>query len=448
MKKFLLLSLLLAAWQLPIAYGQVCWATMPGAPSYPNYSGGPSFSALSVSDYLCAPQPNVLWGLLPNSYSQGSPGQRDNSETLFCTTDNGQTWNSVVTNSTYGRTSGGISTRALSAVDGQKAWILSTGGIFRTTTGINGFVNMGSNLAASFQDIHFFTELIGVGFAYSGVANTLTTYRTTDGGYTWAQVYSMAAPGFGRVIKHSMGNSFWLSNGYGGGYILRTTNAGLTWAVIASVGNVAFESELQGLGHQYISQSAMQVARTIDGGLTWTIVPGSSSPFTFVRDMISIPGMAGTYLAIGSTSSGSNVTAISYNWGTSWQVLSTGLPISSDNLRQVAAGGPGQLWASVQGDVNMIMRYSCTALATQRSSAAPQLLAYPNPTTNLLTLAGPLQGTETARLYDGTGRLCLSTTFSDAHRQCDLSAQAPGLYSLLLTDEAGNLRTLRVSKLP
>ncbi|MBO0358152.1 T9SS type A sorting domain-containing protein [Hymenobacter sp. BT186] len=426
---------------VPPIYGQSPWVAPQNGPNF--VWGGNYFNTI-----ISSPQPNMLAGRV--YFFASRAGSNCNA---FVTTDNGITWQQQVIASTV-RVLPGFSEVGTYAVDmfmldGQHMWLLSRDAatnaqsLLRTTTGLAGLVALPNPPPASFSHIHFFNPNVGLALANA----PLRIFRTVDGGSTWNLLPNVTLTGslalYPFTTFQGASNTVWI---FTDNAMLRTTDAGLTWTT-ATIPNgfqtVAFENTLQGLG--YTDASVRELFRTTDGGLTWTRVPNGSQPTS--TSITAMPNQPGTYLRVGYT----GIFALTRDGGNTWQTMST----DGSNFYMVAASSPSHIWAgsyewgSSSRPGPPLLRYVGTALATKKSATpALSILVYPNPSTGLVQLAGPLTGKETARVYDVAGQLCQQGFVSDAQRTLDLSAQAPGLYLLKLTAPDGTIRTQRLSKLP
>jgi hypothetical protein len=91
--------------------------------------------------------------------------------------------------------------------------------------------------------------------------------------------------------------------------------------------------------------------------------------------------------------------------------------------------------ANLAQSLNTLARVA-TPLAARESTAAAQISLYPNPTAGLITIAGPvaLEGSP-AVVYDVLGKAVLTARLRGG--QLNLSALAPGVYSLVLDTSEG-----------
>lgn len=297
MKNTLLTLLLGFGSVLPAAYGQGPWVEPPVTPNY-HYQ-----APYGASVRLEAPQPDVLWGTAAGYQGLGVGWTR-----AFCSTDNGQTWQTQVVASTGRGMNGsytGHTMRDISFLDAQNAWLLkspslpsvpATGVVLaRTTSGPLGFTDMPNPLPAPFQQIHFFTPLIGVAQVPGTGFTNWPIYRTTDGGATWTLVSNTpavsSATGSFYYRKAGLANALWLTAD--ANTVLRTADAGLSWTALPNPGLMVFADELHGLAFEPMASTPV-LSRTDDGGQTWTPVPYNGPGKLTTID--AVPGRAGPVL--------------------------------------------------------------------------------------------------------------------------------------------------------
>ncbi|WP_305031619.1 T9SS type A sorting domain-containing protein [Hymenobacter convexus] len=308
-------------------------------------------------------------------------------------------------------------------------------------------MTIASPLPAFFEKIHFFDATTGVAPALGSNGTTWQIYRSSDAGVTWTMLPATlpVPPGGGTIVaKTAKGSHLWfaLSNGS----VLQTLDGGLTWAytstgVGTTLHGIAFRDALNGLAFD----AYQHLARTTDGGLTWTPVV-NALPYG-VNSMTTKPGTSGTYVSalfwtgIGTISTSSDD-------GLTWQTRVV------DTLPYVdlALGADDQLWSAVNflnnapysppsgfPGTDVVLRYAGSPLATQ-SAKASGALAYPNPTTGRVHL--PDSEGSTVRVYDATGRV---QAFTGMSGELDFSAAPTGLYFITIKKPSGVATTQRIS---
>jgi len=233
--------------------------------------------------------------------------------------------------------------RDVHAVDENRAYLMSAGPgkrsrIYKTIDGgQNWQLQFLNTIAEGFLDgIAFWDEKTGLAYG-DPLERHLFILKTTNGGATWHRIanqnippvmegeYSFAASGTGIAVH---GKNAWISTGGAAARVFRSTNRGETWTVAstpfvngesAGIFSLAFGEAQNGIaiGGDYRKPDAGEnnLARTTDGGQTWTLVKGHSVEY---RSCVQyIPGTL-ALLSVGP--SGSD---ISVDDGLSWTKLDT-----------------------------------------------------------------------------------------------------------------------------
>jgi photosystem II stability/assembly factor-like uncharacterized protein len=278
------------------------WATMPAAPKqnsqYTMRMGG-----------LASPAPGVVWGVF------GDSGFRSFTTGLYRTGDNGVTWQNVYS-STLGATYNGVSPIGFSFPDANTAWVLTkdvgsgpaNSSLNKVTIGPGGssYAVVAASLPAMFAQIHFFDATTGVAIAEPGTGSSAwQTYRTTNAGVSWSAVPSTMPAGVvsnvleSLMSKVAIGPRWWVATGTGN--VLQTKDGGATWASTSTglgtaLTAIAFRDANNGLAYG----ANQQLARTTDGGLTWTLIANALP--SRVSTITALPGVPGGYLCASSAS--------------------------------------------------------------------------------------------------------------------------------------------------
>ncbi len=373
------------------------------------------------------------------------------------------------------------------------------GEIRKTTNGGTTWVNKAAGKfvgEGSFCNwVHMFNPLIGVSLG-DPTGKTATNpgvfeiLRTIDGGETWTRLQA----GFPAPLLAEYGNSrsFFASTSTPGTLwtglasqnatdqvrVLKTTDFGVTWTVsplipniVGAVTQLAFKSNnLDGIAYgstvtgtgANATVTAINVARTSNGGLTWSaITPVNTPTGSFFR--FAIDAVGGTYYSTGSRfpvpttlapeDGGTSYSTDGINWTniTTRGVLSApGFFLSMDLLPGTAANtlaGYGGLYTDTNG-FGGVYKYAGPAqpvLATRNAALQSALSVYPNPSSSGLfsvDLGSELKAGAQLLVSDALGRQVKAQTLNAAavgsrKINLDLSGEKAGIYTLQIRTEAG-----------
>jgi len=233
--------------------------------------------------------------------------------------------------------------RDVHAVDENRAYLMSAGPgkrsrIYKTIDGgQNWQLQFLNTIAEGFLDgIAFWDEKTGLAYG-DPLERHLFILKTTNGGATWHRIanqnippvtegeYSFAASGTGIAVH---GKNAWISTGGAAARVFRSTDRGETWTVVstpfvngesAGIFSLAFREAQNGIaiGGDYRKPDAGEnnLARTTDGGQTWTLVKGHSVEYRSCVQYI-----PGTLALVSVGPSGSD---ISVDDGLTWAKLDT-----------------------------------------------------------------------------------------------------------------------------
>ena len=233
--------------------------------------------------------------------------------------------------------------RDVHAVDENRAYLMSAGPgkrsrIYKTIDGgQNWQLQFLNTIPEGFLDgIAFGDEKTGLAYG-DPLDGHLFILKTTNGGATWHHIanqnippvmegeYSFAASGTGIVVH---GKNAWISTGGAAARVFRSTNRGETWTVVstpfvngesAGIFSLAFREAQNGIaiGGDYRKTDAGEnnLARTTDGGQTWTLVKSHSVEYRSCVQYI-----PGTLALVSVGPSGSD---ISVDDGLTWTKLDT-----------------------------------------------------------------------------------------------------------------------------
>jgi Abnormal spindle-like microcephaly-assoc'd, ASPM-SPD-2-Hydin/CARDB len=270
------------------------------------------------------------------------------------TTNGGATWTDGIVPATPG-----LRWADLSAVNGTTAWgafvDANNGGgeLYKTT---NGGLSWFRQLSTGFQSTGSYLDAVRMFSATNGVAigdpvgTDFEVYTTANGGTTWTRVPAANLPNaltgefvyLGQMVTNGTAN-VWFGTTLG--RVFRSTNGGQSWSVsttpLTTIQHIAFSSATDGLILETDNTTAALVgmARTTNGGVTWTSVTPSGTVYT--RDLQNVPGRAGTYVSAGPYISTLGAgSSYSLDGGLTWNALETGVQRTS-----IGAADVSHVWA-------------------------------------------------------------------------------------------------------
>ncbi len=275
--------------------------------------------------YMHAVNANVVWAA---AYDGTNP---NNAIQEFTRTINGgTTW-------TPGTIpAAGCALSMIFALDANTAWAplySPTGthtaqGIYKTT---DGGLNWTRQTSATFNPaaggfpnvVHFFNANEGY-CQGDAVGGYFEIYTTTNGGTTWTRVPQANIPSplveeWGVVGYYSVvGNTTWF--GTNKGRVFKSVDKGLTWTVASTPFankyiKPVFASALYGIVQDLSSNTTGAIAKTEDGGSTWTLVTHSGP--LFWNDIDYVPGTEKTFVSTGSAT-GFTGSTYSVDGGLTW----------------------------------------------------------------------------------------------------------------------------------
>lgn len=244
------------------------------------------------------------------------------------TIDGGKTWqaDSVAGAST-------LDFRDVQAFSASTAYLMSAGNgaasrIYNTTNGGKAWtLQYTMPDSAGFLDgFAFWDEKNGIVFG-DPIAGRLFILTTKDAGKTWQRLapehapqvfegeYAFAASGTS-IVAHGKSH-VWIGTGGNAARVFRSEDRGQTWTVAstpmvsgtesAGVFSLAFRDELHGLavGGDYRKETEVlaNVARTEDGGKTWTLIPNQTVAY---RSCVTYVPYEGKFLLVAVGPSGAN----------------------------------------------------------------------------------------------------------------------------------------------
>ncbi len=293
---------------------------------------------------------NVIWGSAWNP-NGGAP-----TFEFTRTTDGGQTWLPGTLN--------GVATSFYDfnfyALDDQTAWIATadelnpiSGRIYKTTDGGANWAHQSTGFTGFNETpagIWFWNENEGFSFGATCNAsynNQISVYTTADGGSNWSKVVAPDMPAqlpgeaicianFGGFFSVA-GDHAWF--GTSKGRIFRSSDRGHTWQVSSTpfstfIPSVGFRDSLHGIALRF---DPIGIARSSDGGETWTTVPVSVPTAFRGWEVQYVPSTRSTWFIVSSTSNH----MVSYDDGNTWEAYSSNIDVWSAKFLDAKTGFAG-----------------------------------------------------------------------------------------------------------
>ena len=450
-----------------LLFGKVSFAQW-----FPQGSQGLSKNHVILS--MAAVDQNIVWAAVDTNFFVKGP--TNFTPRFLRTIDGGTTWETGVVSGVKN-----AFIMDITAIDANTAWVATntfadSGGIYKTT---DGGVSWVKQAAVQSVFLHFFDARNGVEFNQDDV------YTTTNGGTTWILVPSGNVPPFlagestirfsANNARAQVGDTIWI--GTSQGRVYRSTNRGHNWTVSRTsfgrnrvIHSLAFQDANNGLavsaleGHNVIvSQPSLgknqvtnplaisalngnfdfvanQMARTNDGGVTWTTLTAPPEPTA--ANIAHVPGTAQTYVL---TSSHNPVpapgSAYTVDGGATWMLLDN-VPYNAVAFVAPDIGWAGAIRTSTHGSMFKWMGAPVN-VREKTSEKIPQRFQlsqnYPNPFNPTTTIQFALAKRTTVKLtvFDLLGREV--AVLVDA-------ALAPGAYDVVFeaNDLAGGIYFYRL----
>ncbi|GGF10789.1 T9SS type A sorting domain-containing protein [Hymenobacter cavernae] len=328
----------------------------------------------------------------------------------------------------------GTTGRILKTVNGGTTWtVQSTAGQF---AGPSSFPNFISFFSA--------TEGICVGDPPTGTAFEI--YTTADAGTTWTRVPVANVPaaqaGETGIVKNFavLGNSCWFSTTNGRVYY--SSNKGQTWAVgnsgLNTSGDLAFTDASNGImvtGD--LGGSAHTIARTTNGGATWTRVTFTG---TVHGEVSGVPG-TNEILSVGLLDDFGS--SYSRNGGLTWTTLETTRDHASLDVVSPTVAWSGALDIDNVAGIG-VYKLNSTVLGNSKDVALQNgLSVYPNPSADgqfTVQLASGLSAEAKVEVFDALGRNVYAQSVKAAAKpvfSLDLARQSAGVYTLQVKTNGG-----------
>lgn len=270
------------------------------------------------------------------AWASGSKG------TYARTTDGGATWRAEVVPGAEA-----LDFRDVQAVDADTAYLLSAGEparIYKTTDGGKHWKLQYTNTTKGvfFDAMAFWDASHGIALS-DPIGGSFLIITTADGGATWKEVPREKVPpplageaafaASGTCLAVQGRSDVWFGTGGGAvSRVFRSTDRGQTWRVAATpiksgnsssgIFSLAFKDGRNGVAvggdYKRTDEASDNVARSTDGGATWTTA-GRSQPPGLKEGIVYVPGTSRpTLIAVGPSGSG-----YSLDDGKTWMSIDT-----------------------------------------------------------------------------------------------------------------------------
>ncbi len=400
------------------------------------------FSISAVGD-------DVVWAVASGEYYQ-APIPNSHRPRILRSSNGGQTW----TVKEIEEAAGTISFKIV-AIDSLTAWITTqdygTGAgrsIYKTTDGGDFWEKKLANSGGG-VDLNRFPD--GLHWL---AHNRQATSRSINNGDTWQNTtitgyqtdeYQLLTSGTN--MSCTVGDTLW--NGTSSGRILRFTNYGETPAFInttlglaTTIYSIAFQDHEKGLCHSLNISNNNRIARSVNGGSTWTVLPQQPGS-TIGWNIAAVPGAPGYYVLASNYNTALGKVAITRNFGDTWTVENINNSLNAVSFTSPNSGwvGAGKITSQTQPAMFKYVGSPLVDVNTP-SGTLPGFTISPNPVKDVLhfEFAGNTEvKTVETTLSDQSGRLVFQGTVFD--NQLNVSRFPAGIYFLKVeTDEGWAVR--------
>lgn len=281
------------------------------------------------AQFIDAVSQDVCWGLVSDPANQQNPVQE-----YTRTIDGGINWIGGTITNCAGRCPSSIC-----AINADTAWAAmfsgaggpGSGAIMRTDDGGATWYQQTTalfNAAGNFPDFIYFWDANNGVCLGDPTGGYFEIYTTIDGGTTWIRTGQAEIPqqlsgefGITDVFTADHGSTLWFGTNFG--RIYKTIDKGYNWTVSQTpftdfIGAIAFRDANNGLCTSGGTIGSLDVARTTDGGATWTLVGTNTAGMSLKGGMCYVPGTDSTYFISTPFAGSVDGTTFSPNDGNDW----------------------------------------------------------------------------------------------------------------------------------
>ncbi len=178
------------------------------------------------------------------------------------------------------------------------------------------------------------------------------------------------------------------------GRVFTSTDKGITWSIYNSslypnrcIHTIAFTDSLHGIvGSSFTNAPTIaptMLAGTSDGGLTWNNL---SAPPRYIENLTSVPGQAGTYIAVADTQVTQPGSMYTLDYGNSWTIIDSVNFYNSVTFFDQTHGWAG-LGKPAEANSPAIYKWGGPAVGSSNISVNnAKTKVFPNPTNDQITV--------------------------------------------------------------
>jgi len=316
------------------------------------------------AQFIDAVSPDICWGLVADPANNQNPVQE-----YTRTIDGGINWIGGAITNCAGRCPSSIF--ALNADTAWTAMFSGTGGpgtgaIMRTD---DGGATWYQQTTALFTAVNNFPDFVYFWDANNGVcvgdptSSYFEIYTTIDGGTNWVRANQAEIPpqlagefAITDVFTADHGSTLWYGTNFG--RIYKTIDKGYNWTVAQTpfadfIGAIAFRDANNGLCTSGGATGSVDVARTTDGGATWSLVGTNTAGMTLKGGLCYVPGTDSTYFISTPFAGTVDGTTFSPNDGNAWipvdNLIHTDIEFVNDSIGWTGSnelGAPMFKWST------------------------------------------------------------------------------------------------------